>query len=771
MASPSAKTPRATDVFDHFVEDVLRSGGYLNTEDIVTGLSSKIADLHHLSAFKGIQGTNKVVHAAVLCYWQGRSIRIFSEMERFVTKQVAGYRQLPTPPEIFEDLGMGCLAKHEAVVKLFGFYDLDSKVSLPEVTSTEVLLCMQEFTARNRQARPDDKLEAKFVDYLRAHFGRNTCGVSVEFRSLFHSTNQTRGAWFGELRAAKEQYATEYKKALHGALQRLVETPPPGASNTAEVAAPSAAAASGAEESRMRAAGVDMRSVYSGLGALGLKAQSRFPEAAVFLYTQNHANPNRRFGLAAEATVSTTGVDRVASAGNPGELSALFTLVPDKSAYVQLRSPPAKRATELLQSSVVGLMVHLRGCGGEGARGSEGEGDAVRSWFDEQLAADVPEACLAAVQSLLKKLVAAEGFFDVGSAAAGAIAERAAVDWSAIRQQLGAILGGDSISVTTMTPGKKKKEKVEVVSQCVRMVDYMGVVTAVVLFQRILSTRVATSGPALSVSSPAEVLVDHIASKLSALATAPDLAGDVLDGLLTHPDGAIAAFFSALRWAEQGVTSVLSIPAFECTRTGGSFLRLMEDNLRSSLQELEPAKLDLPSQARHRLLAAVQALQAAIFPVRASADVVGEQRGEEVMDGGDSHERVEAALACVHQQLQAVLNVWEFESPEEGSAQAVANVLLALLLDVEARASEEGALRGVADCDGGATSFLRLLCTILDGDPQLVERLSSVAAARGGLADVACSESYANHPPSYSEHALCEVRCLRILLSCHRFRY
>jgi hypothetical protein len=756
-------------VFDTFVEEVLRKGGYLNTEDIVTGLSPTIKDLHVLPAFKSIQGMNKVVHAAVLCYWQGRSIRIFSEMEKFVTKQVAGYRQLPAPPETFEELGMGSLAKNEVVVKFFDFYKLQSKEALPEVTSRDVLLCMQEFTAKNRHGRPDEKLEAKFEDYLRAHFGCNICGVNVEFKSLFHSTNQTRGAWFGELRAAKEQYAGEYRQALQKALQRLVPQQQSqlgaAAAATESLPAPLKQASSVAAreaESRLRVLGVDAQKVFAGLGALGLKAQSRFSDAAVFLYTQQHANPNRRFGLAVDATVSTIGVKAVAK--DHRELVTQFTLAPDKSAYVQLRSPPAKRASELLQDSVVGLMAHL--LSGQGGALACAGADAVRSWFDGQLASDVPEACLTALQSLLKKLVASEGFFDIGDAASGAIIERAAVDWSAVRQQLGAILGGETVAVTTSTPGKRKKEKVEVVAQCVRMADYMGVVTAAVLFQRLLSTSVATSTPALSVASPAEAFVDHIAGQLSALAASPDLGGEVLLGLIKHRDGAAAAFLSALRWAEQRVNSLLCIPAFECTRTGGSFLSLLETHLKTSLLEEGSSGGNAPPDASQQLLAAVMSLQATLFPVCAGTSPLepGEERSG-AADNRATHEHVNALLSCVQQRLQAVLSAWEFEAAEAGSAQPVASVLLALLLDVEAHASEDGAEGAAWGRSSEAPSFLRLFWTILDDDPELMDRLSSAIAARSLLADVANADSGAEVASNNPAHVVCEASRSRISLS------
>lgn len=124
-----SRKPNATQIFDTFVRDILLKGGYLNSDDIVAGLRDKIDELHHLSAFKTIQGTNRVVHSAVLCYWQSRSIRIYAELEEFVIKQVAGYRQLRDEeiPKKFEELGLGNLIFHDTVNKKFEFYELRSK--------------------------------------------------------------------------------------------------------------------------------------------------------------------------------------------------------------------------------------------------------------------------------------------------------------------------------------------------------------------------------------------------------------------------------------------------------------------------------------------------------------------------------------------------------------------------------------------------------------------------------------------------------------------
>jgi hypothetical protein len=287
----------ATDLFNSFAKDIILKGGYLNSDNLVDGLNNQIDNLHQFYMFKNIQNINRVVHGAVLCYWQSRSIRIFRELEAFVIKTVAGYKQEKSTPERFEAFGMGSLLRNDVVMKYFGLEDLPANFArdmLPDITSSEVLQCMQEFVVKNRNlGRPDEKMEEKFKDYLRRSYG-TIWGVNVEFKSLFHATTQTRGAWFRELTDAKDAYAKRYSEALTAALQRLTDKPEYAAvrAQGAETlpAVEQAPVETIGDDTVFRAAGVDVRATLAVLNCLGTDGTSKFRYLARHVATQKHAN-------------------------------------------------------------------------------------------------------------------------------------------------------------------------------------------------------------------------------------------------------------------------------------------------------------------------------------------------------------------------------------------------------------------------------------------------------------------------------------------------
>lgn len=857
----------ASELLSNFAREVIMAGGYLNSDDLVHGLRDKIEDLHQLAMFKSIQGVNKVIHAAVQCYWQGRSIRIYRELERFVIKQVAGYKQMQKEdiPDNFKAFGMGNLLRNDVVMKFFNFAEhLPSTTttattrgggnggdgsSLPNVTSADVLQCIQEFIAKNRNlGRPDEKLEEKFKDYLRRYFGTNLLGVDVEFKSLFHSTTQTRSTWFRELKEAREEYAVQYKKALQGALQRMIEQAEfagvralrtststgggGGGAGAGEGAGTEAAKVTYAlvgDEKIYRAAGVDVQATLGCLNSLGVSSLNGFLHVASHLCTQTHANQNSRMGLAVEATVSAKG-KVVPLPKNALGLTALFV---DTSTVIsgvgggaggkvgggdklQLRSVLAKKPRECIVSCVLGLMSHLLAtppvvsAAAADATQSSSEVapaatggmdpparvvdavDPVRVWLGAKLSDGVPAKCLQALQELLKRFIQADQFFDIGASSSSAMPDCASVDWNSVRVRVEDLLNGESVMIAC-TPMERTGNKGAValgagdtlatatMTQCMRVENYLGVVTAVILFRRVLDTVVTTTTtpvpgggasasttarkavPSLQPGASDDTLASFVADRVTHQLTTSAASDEILS--LTERCGPMAAFLNTLRGAEAEITAQLSVPAFECTRSGGSFLHLLVRHLtlaataEGSSGGLQQHEQKLSSggaveQASVSLLIALQSLHSAIFPV---VEVDTTHSTENTSGGADAHGEdgaqagrfsVEEALQHVQQELSAVLTTMEFadadscdtltgtvdaEGPASSSSVPVLELLLSVLLDAESRFADSAqAFQGAGRSQ--VPSFLRLVHSIAAENGELNERLDRLLLSRCDLA-------------------------------------
>jgi hypothetical protein len=753
----------ATDLFNNFAKNIILKGGYLNSDNLVDGLNNEIDELNKFQLFMNIQNINRVVHCAVLCYWQSRSIRIFRELEAFVIKSVAGYKQVKPAPERFEAFGMGCLLRNDVVVKRFGLEDLPPNFTrdmIPDITSSEVLQCMQEFVVKNRNfGRPDEKMEEKFKDYLRRSYG-TIWGVNVEFKSLFHATTQTRGAWFRELTDAKDAYAKRYREALKAALQRLADKPEYAAvraqGSNALLAAEQTPMELIGDETVFRAAGVDVRVTLTTLNSLGVNGSAEFQDLARHLTTQKHANANSRFGLALQSIVMRTGASFEAVAQ---DFNRLFVSGEDDLSLVQLASLPAKKPRECIISCVVGLVAYLLSTPAPSsgtdapADDSVGATDPVRSWFQEHLFSAVPDKCRNAVETLLKKLISGDQLFETTVSSSTGLPETAKVDWTSVRQRLEELLNGMThygSAVSNVLSAKKRGKRSGVASAdpsgvMERVMDlsvYLGLVTAVILFRRVLDTVIlpnptlvsgtGASKAALESGASAEDLAGFIAGRVNHQLTAADASAELLATM--ERNGPLAAFLIALQSAEGDVTAQLSIPAFECTRTGGSFLHF----LASQLECVVRAKAsDAPTGdnngaavggAGRELLEALRALQEAVFPAKS----VGDDRASEE-DGNTYNDTeatdltqkttVEEALQYVSQQLGAVLTASEFagDVEDKDTPTDVLDWLFSLLLDAESRASET---LYSGEKDGALPSFLRLAQSVVASSGELPERLS-----------------------------------------------
>jgi hypothetical protein len=752
----------ATDLFNSFAKDIILKGGYLNSDNLVDGLNNQIDNLHQFYMFKNIQNINRVVHGAVLCYWQSRSIRIFRELEAFVIKTVAGYKQEKSTPERFEAFGMGSLLRNDVVVKYFGLEDLPANFArdmLPDITSSEVLQCMQEFVVKNRNlGRPDEKMEEKFKDYLRRSYG-TIWGVNVEFKSLFHATTQTRGAWFRELTDAKDAYAKRYREALKAALQRLADKPEYAAvraqGSNALLAAEQTPMELIGDETVFRAASVDVRGTLTTLNTLGVNGSADFQDLARHLGTQKHANANSRFGLALQSIVMRTGASFEAVAQ---DFNRLFVSDEDDLSLVQLASLPAKKPRECIISCVVGLVAYFLATppphSGTDASADDSVGatDPVRSWFKEHLFSTVPDKCRNAVEALLKKLISGDQLFETTVSSSTGLPETAKVDWTSVRQRLEELLNGMThygSAVSHVLSAKKRGKRSGVASAdpsgvMERVLDlpvYLGLVTAVILFRRVLDTvilshppLVSGKGDRLEPGASAEALASFIARRVNHQLTAADASAELV--VTMERSGPLMAFFTALQSAEADVTTQLSVPAFECTRTGGSFLHLLVSQIERAVSSRAGAGEVTASNnngtavegAGSELLEALRTLQEAVFPAKS----VGDDRASEE-DGNTYNDTeatdlsqnttVEEALQYVSQQLGAVLTALEFAGDAENkdTPTDVFDWLFSLLLDAESRTSET---LYSGEKDGALPSFLRLAQSVVASSGELSERLS-----------------------------------------------
>ena len=194
-------TGNATVIFNEFVQSILKKNGYLNTEDILTGLQDKIEHLEHLSIFKDIRNTNKIINTTIICYCQNKSIRIYSELEQFIIKQLANYRQMKDIPIKFEEFGVGNLMKNNFIMKIFNFYSNSNnttgsngsnnititKSMLPIITTSDILQILHEFIMKNHtttaayngKAMDWEALELKFMEYLKALYKPITTTTST----------------------------------------------------------------------------------------------------------------------------------------------------------------------------------------------------------------------------------------------------------------------------------------------------------------------------------------------------------------------------------------------------------------------------------------------------------------------------------------------------------------------------------------------------------------------------------------------------------------
>ena len=204
------------------VDKLIADGQYVNTKDIIYALPN--LNLGIIDSFRDIQEFNRKLDGVVINYWFSHSIRIYSELEKFVLNYFVRYLKVNPPPTSFQFFRMGNLFKHDRVIEYFKFYGdnvlTDQDLSNPTVD--EIVSCALFFLHKCHSSGNKDRvrfiIDSKIIDQFRLHlkkeFGRKLIGVSIDensfLRDLSFCTFDCRKA----LRSGKEEYKVDYQRRI-----------------------------------------------------------------------------------------------------------------------------------------------------------------------------------------------------------------------------------------------------------------------------------------------------------------------------------------------------------------------------------------------------------------------------------------------------------------------------------------------------------------------------------------------------------------------------
>lgn len=749
----------ASNIFDNFVESILLNGGYLNPADLVSGLSSQLPELNKLERFRNVQTIGRTVNSAVACYWHGRTVRTYCDMEQAVIGQLARYFKTSPVPKTFEEFGVGCLCKNDSVVKLFGEI---SPQNMATVSSQDIMVKMFEFLRRNnpRIFCHDERTEIQFQSFLRQQLG-SVQGVNVDFKPLFISAWYSLKDWNAALRQTKENCNAEYAKSIKMALDAIVMRRNPDRFAPLQLTRPSPTAADGnLVDQRLGAhflssIGIDILQLASSLQ--GMLAESSMYTGVATPFVDFACNVARHRGINKHAGVA-LGV--VAVKDFEGSLLPLHSGQAKKLIYgddsldfvsvVLERALPAKVKTALT-SVMLSMLVYLLNTQGapstsDGAVSAEPDAneldDGIRTWFDHNLVADIPPRCLSDLITFLKRLVDPQVFIKIENGSSGA-APAASLNWEHVKQQIEDRLkgvfaaGGSPQRVPSKKPDKKAKKvpadedgAVVVPAGAVLLscTDYVAVLTSCILYHRILSIELEIAAPpqakstadADGASELQHIVCALVAEKLNEILNSSQLIATC------HSDGPTAAIVEALQQAERSVTTKLRIPVFECAKLGGSFSWFLHSQLSS-----DPDGAKVLSREQNSLRDAVQLLYSAIVgPSHADREdagasnfpVIDDDPGENTdQDNGLSAEQV---LQAVSDALSAVVGAAEFTVHTSTGQPSALFRVLQLAQAVEARMQDDGV--DVARAEMTLTSALHRVCA---SDSDLAARVETLVTA------------------------------------------
>ena len=341
------------------------------------------------------------------------------------------------------------------------------------------------------------------------------------------------------------------------------------------------------------------------------------------------------------------------------------------------------------------------------------------------------------------------------------------VDWNVVSRSVELLLGDETNSSSgkcSMSPS-----------------TYIGIVTAVVLFQRLVAAslvEVSTTTPTTTTTAAgvvvenedtqeyAEITTD-ITTRLQALLESPTRSPELV--YISQTAGPLAGLFQALAIVESEVTLQRNLPVFECTRTGGSFLYFLQQQLVLQVEQATEKSTTSATDCNHAavvgLVDALKLLQCMLFPAPIivhddqDSSAVYIQESQEVSSGGvvDVYERI----AAVQTQLLSVITSRELalsrDSATTSECVSIFDMVVELLLEIEAEMTAEDSSM-IVNMNGGSNtfpSFLKMIGNVLSEDSEIANRLNALIQQIPGVG--------ANQSEGVLTHNVCMIQ-VRILV-------
>ena len=104
-------------ILDEHIGRFMRNGLYVDSSILWTDLNGIFPKLSSNETFRAIQSVNKFVDSAIDAYWHTHSIRLFTEIEKFVVQTYNRWRKKEYSE--FIDIGVGCLSAHPKPIFTF----------------------------------------------------------------------------------------------------------------------------------------------------------------------------------------------------------------------------------------------------------------------------------------------------------------------------------------------------------------------------------------------------------------------------------------------------------------------------------------------------------------------------------------------------------------------------------------------------------------------------------------------------------------------------
>ena len=719
-------------------------------------------------------------------------------------------------PIKFEEFGVGNLMKNNFIMKIFNFYSNSNnttgsngsnnititKSMLPIITTSDILQILHEFIMKNHtttaayhgKAMNWEALELKFMEYLKALYkptssssstGTTTSssivlGIDIDFKPIYLSTTRVRTIWFQELRNAKDKISAQYKEALTDMFQKLFQNNQNKIKNLT-TSTSTTTTTNNLLKDNLLTINIDINNIYKNLTKFGMKPFNEYMKLVQHCM-EHKKNRSFFFSIASITTKSNHIINNIT-------LNTINNILIMKDEYksVELHSIPMNNARKCLIAAIVGLTMHLmsirttendivsavnstvsaNNSSSSSNNNNGSNGSSISIWCLQHLCSDIPIVCINATQNMLVKLLQPDMLIvEESEEKKNIYPDTMRVDWNVLSRSVELLLGDETNSSSgkcSMSPS-----------------TYIGIVTAVVLFQRLVAASlVEVSTTTTPTTTTAGVVVENedtqlyaeittdITTRLQALLESPTRSPELV--YVSQTAGPLARLFQALAIVESEVTLQRNLPVFECTRTGGSFLYFLQQQLVLQLEPSTEKSTTSATDCNHTavmgLIDALKLLQSMLFPAPiivpddhdSSAAYI--QESHEVSSGGavDVYERI----AAVQTQLLSVLTSRELalsrDSATTSECVSIFDMVVELLLEIEAEVITEDSSM-IATMNGGSNtlpSFLKMIGNVLSEDSEIANRLNALIQQIPGVG--------ANQSEEVLSHNVCMIQ-VRILL-------